>query len=417
MNSSKSIALAVLVVLLGLLAGCGQSTSPAPEGYTPPPQPSPQAGTTVVVQRGTLTETVEARGRVVSANEALLSFELEGVLTEVFADPGDLVSEGDLVAEMDITDRDGRTSDEQIADARYGVTIAQLNLQAAQQEAAIARAEAEVCQRDLDRAAARLSQAQFDYQRASYLVRPDKSPEQESDFTRAQRWALEFASLDYDKAVAACEAQDVEVQYQNVLVSLREQVLAHQQELLTRAENRAQKASLYAPFSGVIISWDTRIGERIEPYEPIGAIADPDVLSIEAWVKEEDIHKVAVGQPVTVMLDVRPGESHTGEVVNIAPEPTVWQGKNVYVVDIEFTDPEAVGAAMRTGADVVIETRRRIDVPLVPTAAIFSEDDHYYVEVVKGGGRVRVEVVPGISDEIHTEILTGLMGGEEVVVP
>ena len=71
----------------------------------------------------------------------------------------------------------------------------------------------------------------------------------------------------------------------------------------------------------------------------------------------------------------------------------------------------------RQGADLVIETRSRLGVPLVPNAALFTEGDSYYVEVVRDGGRAKVEVQVGISDGTSTEILAGLVGGEELVVP
>jgi HlyD family secretion protein len=408
----------LLVLLAGALAACGQAApAPASAGYTPPPQASPQAPATVVVGRGSLIETVEARGRVVSASEALLSFELEGVLTDVHVAPGDHVSEGQVVAEIQSMDREGRTAEQQIADAQHGFTMAQLNLQLVREELAIAEADAALCQQDIARAQTHLRQAQYDYELASYLERPNKEPEEESDFTRAQRWALEYASLDYDRAEATCTSRDAMVRYRQLAVSLAQQSLSHAQELLTRAEERAEQAQLRAPLSGIVISWEKRIGEAVEPYDPIGAVADPDILRLEAWASEENVSKVAPGQPVSVFLDLRPDVIFAAEVVDVATESTVWQGKNVYIVDIEFTDGEGIPATIRTGADVVIETRRRLDVLLVPNAAIYTEGDDRFVEAVRGGGRVKVEVEVGISDGSHTEILAGLGEGEEIVAP
>ncbi len=418
MKMSKIVLTVLSVVVVAAIAGCAQpAPPPSGQGYTPPPQPSPQPGSVVRVERGTISETVEARGRVVAVSEALLSFELEGVLTDVHVAPGDQVSAGDILAEIDIRDYEGRTAEQQIADAEYGVARGQLNLRIAEEEAAIADAGAALCQHDIEKAAARLSKAQFEYQLASYLEQPNKPPEDESDFTRSQRWALEFASLDYDKAVAACEAREAEVQYNAAVVSLRRQDLAHARELLTRVQERAAQAQLYAPFSGIIFSWDKRLGEKIEPYEPIGALADPSILRVEAWVSEDDIQQVSMGQSATVLLDVRPGQTYAGEVADVATDATVWQGKNVYLVDIEFTEPEEIPATIRMGADVLIQARSRVDVLLVPTAAIYSEDERTFVEVVRDGGRAKTEVWMGISDGTHTEILAGLQEGQEVVLP
>lgn len=418
MKVSKIALTTLSIAVLGTLAGCAQpAPPPSGQGYTPPAQPSPQVGSVASVERGTITEEVTVRGRVVAASEALLSFELEGVLVSVEVNPGAQVSEGDTLAEIEIMDWEGRTAEEQIADAQYEVTEAQLDLERAKGEAAIAAAWAEVCRKDTEMAALLLRFAQSDYERVSWGGNPEKPPEEEGDFARGAREALELAAMDYDRGLMACQPRDAEVHYYEALISLREQELTHAQELLTRAQRRAGQTEIYAPFSGIIISWEKRIGERIEPYEPIGAIADPSVLRVEAWVPEEEIHKIALGQSVSVTLDLRPEESCVGQVVDVAFEPTVWQGKNVYLVDIEFTDPKEIPATIRMGADVVIETRTRVDVLLVPTTAIYAEGGHQYVEVVRDGGRIRLEVKVGISNETHTEILAGLEEGEEVVLP
>jgi HlyD family secretion protein len=409
---------ALLVVLIALLTGCGQATpSTAPEEYTPPPRSSPNPGSTITVQRGSIVETVEARRRVVSASEALLSFELEGVLTAVHVNPGDQVAQGDLLAEIQSRDREGRTSNEQIADAQHQVNVAQLNLEAAYNELAMAEADVKVCQEDVARAQTALRRAQYDYQMASYLEQPDKPVEQESDFTRAQRWSLEFSAVDYDRAAAVCKIKEAKVAFQWTQVSLAEQALAHARDLRSRADGRAQQVQLLAPSSGIIISWEKGVGEEVQPFDPIGAVADPSILGLEAWVSEDDVTKVAPGQPVEVFLDLRPDESFQGQVVDVAAESTVWQGRNVYVVDIEFVDGAGVPATIRTGADLVIETRSRVGVPVVPNAALFTESGSYYVEVVRDSGRVKAEVQVGISDGTATEVLAGLVGGEEIVVP
>jgi multidrug efflux pump subunit AcrA (membrane-fusion protein) len=410
--------IAFLVVLVLTLAGCGQATpSTVPEAYTPPPRNSPNPGNTIVVQRSDVVETVEARGRVVSASEALLSFELEGVLSAVHVNPGDQVAQGDVLAEIESRDREGRTSDEQIADAQYGINVAQLDLEAAYNELAMAEADVKVCEEDVARAEAALHKAQYDYEMASYLEEPNKPVEQESDFTRNQRWALEFTSVDYNRAVAVCAIRQAKVAFQWTAVSTAEQALAHARDLRVRAEQRAQQAKLTAPSSGIIISWEKRVGEEVQPFDPIGAVADPSILGLEAWVSEDDVLKVAPGQPVQAILDLRPDETFQGLVVDVASESTIWQGNNVYVVDIEFVDGENVPATIRTGADLFIETRRRLGVALVPNAALFTESNSFYVEVVRDGGRVKVEVQLGITDGTNTEVLSGLVGGEEIVVP
>ena len=415
MRLSKFLLAALTVVAAGALAACGQPAPAAsPQGYTPVARMTPYAGSLVKVQRGTLIETVESRGRVMSSSEALLSFELEGVLTNVRVGPGDKVSEGDPLAEIEIKDAQGRTAEEQIADAEYEVAKAQMYLDLAEWNTAMAAGTAAACQQDVEKAAAALRYAQAQYDRISWNANPDKPPEEEYDPAAGARKALELAGLDYDKAVAGCRSRDAEVKYYQTTVSLEQTDLQQSQALLGRAQRRAALAQLQAPFSGIVISWEKRVGERVEAYEQIGAVADPDLLLVEAWVAEEDIATVSVGQAVKVILDLHPDEPYSAEVVDVDFEPTVWQGKNVYVVDIEFAEPNDIPASIRMGADVAIETRRKADVLVVPAGAIYEDGGRQYVEVVRGNGRVKTEVRVGISDGILTEILAGIAEGEEV---
>jgi RND family efflux transporter MFP subunit len=95
--------LASAVILFG--AGCDILGSAPPPIDTAPPKPTPQpARATAVVKRATIVDAIKVLGRVVSSQEADLSFRNSGRIRDVYAQPGDMVQAGQVLAELDQRD-------------------------------------------------------------------------------------------------------------------------------------------------------------------------------------------------------------------------------------------------------------------------------------------------------------------------
>jgi len=181
-------------------------------------------------------------------------------------------------------------------------------------------------------------------------------------------------------------------------------------------EARLAATKLYVPYSGLIISVDAKPGDSLDPFETIGALADPTELRIEVNVPEADFEQVAVSQTTAIVLDGYPSNIYWGLVTEISFRSTTWQGRKVYPVEIRFERPEEVPAVVRMGAEVSIATRQKKDVLLVPNRAIYREGRSTFVEVISGSSRRKVEVQTGVSDGQFTEIVSGLLEGQKVVI-
>ncbi|CAA9305049.1 MAG: hypothetical protein AVDCRST_MAG77-6011 [uncultured Chloroflexi bacterium] len=103
LHAGTSVLLAGTLVLAG--TGCDPlGTSANPEA-TPAPRATPQpARATVQVRRATIVDAIKVLGRVVSSQEADLSFRNSGRIREVYVQPGDLVQAGQVLAELDQRD-------------------------------------------------------------------------------------------------------------------------------------------------------------------------------------------------------------------------------------------------------------------------------------------------------------------------
>ena len=201
---------------------------------------------------------------------------------------------------------------------------------------------------------------------------------------------------------------------------------------VARAELRVERASAFdelaqeqlastrltAPFPGIIISLDKRSGDRVGSYEAIGAIADPSELWIVATVLEEDVYRIAAGQPVSVWLDAYPDQVYSGTVFQVTTEAIIWQGKSAYEVTVVFDEGQDVPATIRMGADVSVAGRSRDDVLVVPGQAVITIGGQAHVEVVGEDGAVeRVEVETGVSNGTEVEIVAGLRAGQVIRIP
>ena len=337
--------------------------------------------------------------------EAQLAFKMQGWLKTLTVAPGDPVQAGDLLAELDSPSDKGGPLDEAIADAEYLVESKTLDLEQAQATPLTQNyfeAKAKVSQADIARQA-----AQTAYDRISW--RGDAAA------SSPEAMALQAAQANYEVALAAFQAQEAQGKAQDLAIKRLQADVAYAQRQLATAKARLGDAQLKAPFSGLILTVDKRVGDQIVPYEAIGSIADPSQVRVVVTVSEPDMSRLAFGQPVTVTLDGYPTQPLAGVVAGIAAQPNVWQGKSTYEATIQYKDPSVVPAAIQMGADVSIVTRVAKNVLIVPVVAVQAEGEHKYVELVNSPPR-RVEVGTGLSSGDMVEVVWGLAEGDRIAL-
>ena len=208
MRATAAIGRGAGIVLLAgafLLAGTGcDILASAPEA-TPTPgvraTPTPQRAETQV-RRGTIVDAIRVLGRVVSSQEADLSFRNSGRIREVYVQPGDMVTAGQHLAELDQRDLPWN-----LAKARVTVEQARLKLAAAQ-------AKDVVDDSAIDRFAIRaaqigVGQAELNVQRLQAGPLPADVKKAEADVAarQAELDKARFDVLDKEAALTAKQAE------------------------------------------------------------------------------------------------------------------------------------------------------------------------------------------------------------------
>jgi HlyD family secretion protein len=279
--------------------------------------------------------TVFGLGAVEARILSRVGFEVAGTLTEVLADHGDRVA--------------------------AGAPLARLN--AASQEARLARAEAAMLS-----AEAQAARAEAQRERAeALLAQRQATARRRRELANRGVGSLEAAELAETEAVAALA--DLAVNRADAAVARALQAEARAN--LAAERTSLDKHTLRAPYEAIVIARQREAGAAVNPGEPIFTLVAPDSLWALAYVDEGRAGDIALGQPATVTLRSRPGRPVRAEVVRIGLEADrVTEERRVHVRCLACPEMPVIGEQ----AEVVIETGRLPRARLVPENAIHGFD-------------------------------------------
>ncbi|MBI5761776.1 MAG: efflux RND transporter periplasmic adaptor subunit [Planctomycetales bacterium] len=196
-------------------------------------------------------------------------------------------------------------------------------------------------------------------------------------------------------------------------------------------EAEQMKANMFirAPFNGTVISKDAEVGESILPGgmgEASGrgsavTVADLDHMEVECDVKEDYISRVIPGQTTEVAVDAVPKFRYQGRVRKIIPKGDRARATIKVKVEIINVDDRLFPNMGATVYFLPVETSETAKTPerrtFCDSAAIQSDDTIRFVWIADDQDRVRrQDVKAGLERDNRTEILSGLSGGERVVI-
>lgn len=183
---------------------------------------------------------------------------------------------------------------------------------------------------------------------------------------------------------------------------------------LDRAKMNRERATIVAPFAGVVDRITTVVGDRVTAGQEIAQMVDLQNLRIEAAVLEHDLPLIRVGGEAVITSAAIPGQAISGRVAAILPmvDSTTRAGRAF----VRFTSS---GGALRPGmyADVRLEAQRLSERRLVPSRAIIERDGRPLVFVVRDGRAQWTYVQPGRSNGQVTEIQPDSVSGQIPIHP
>lgn len=362
----------------------------------------------------TITEFINANGKIQPETEVKISPDVSGEIIELYVAEGDAVKAGELLCVI---------KPEMYVSA-YNRAEATLN----SSKARLAQSEAQLIERELT------------YNRTKQLY--DKGTIAESDFESAQ---------------AAYKVSQAEVRAAEFSVKSAEASVMEAEEQLT-------KTKIYSPIAGTVAALNIEKGERVVGTSmmvgtEMMVIADLNKMEVQVEVNENDIVKVVKNDTALVEVDAYLGRKFKGIVTEIANSASVSGATadqvtnfdvKVFLLKESYEDliDSTTGnyypfrPGMSATVDILTETRE--NVISVPISAVTTrvkikgggtkevsdnkeknentnvtterEEKQEVVFVVKGDRARKVEVKTGIQDNTSIEILEGLQENDEVVI-
>jgi HlyD family secretion protein len=384
------------LLLLASLAACDRS--PAVTYRTEP------------VTRGPLSEVVSATGEVSAVVSVNVGSQVSGTVAQLYADFNSEVKKGQVLADLD--------------PRLFKAALARA-------EASLAAAEAEV-----EKARADVAEAERQERRTLELAERRLASRAEQETAQAAR------------AAAAAQLRSAQARVQ--------QARAERDTARTNLE----LSRIRSPIDGIVISRSVDVGQTVAAsfQAPILFLIANDLSAMQvlAHVDEADVGRVHRGMTAQFTVDAYPGETFSGRIREVRQAPTTIQNVVTYSAVIDAPNPEK---KLRQGmtAQVTIVSAERDDVIRVPNAALRyrppeggasspgarpsiparaqaatppaggpqraaaragdrprgREAQAFKLE---GGAPVAIQVTVGISDGRHTEVLSGLAEGDQVVV-
>lgn len=381
----------------------------------------------------TITESVNASGKIYPEIEVKVSPDISGEIVELNVIEGDSVKRGNVLARI-------------YADI-YTTQRDQAMAVVSQQQASVENSRAQ-----LPGLKAALDFARLTYDRQKQLL--DEKVISRAEFEQAQN-ALQRAEADYNAALEGIKGGMAGV--------------ASAEASLQRANKDLSRTSVLAPMDGVVSLLHVKKGERVVGNSMMAGtemmrIADMSVMEVRVDVGENDIPKVSLGDSAVVEVDAYNNRKFRGVVTQIASssasasQATASSSNDVtnYMVYIrllpasysDLIDPDRprkfpFRPGMSASADIQTHTRRNVlAVPInavttrekgsdvaaekqdptaeeglqeQPRAGLSNELDEV-VFVIDNTGMVKKHVVKtGIQDINYIEITEGLSEGMEVV--
>ncbi len=101
---------------------------------------------------------------------------------------------------------------------------------------------------------------------------------------------------------------------------------------LATAEKAYRSTTVTAPFSGVVSERPVSAGDVVQPGTPLFTVVDPSSMRLEASVPAEQLSFIRVGVPVVFTVSGYPGREFVGHIIRINPtaDPTTRQVR-IYV--------------------------------------------------------------------------------------
>lgn len=406
-NSWRARLLLALLAVIALIASLAWWMWPSK-----PISPAAAADTSVVVsvqvakaERQAIASQVSAVGTIFPRKQATVSAKVAAQIKQMALLKNQTVKAGEVVVTLEARDLQSQRNE-----ALAALNEARLNARALS-TGTIPQTKAQE-ERTLRDARANLANAKMLYERRQELHQKGGISQKD----------LESAQLALTLAEDEFRLTEQTINLRETTISPNERTLAEARVSQAEARVAALDAQLSytvicAPFDGVITDQYQYEGEFASPGTRLFTIADLSEIIVKVPLADSAVAQLKIGDAATVLPADLPGEQLTGRISLISQG--VDPLNRTVEVWINLKNP---GGRLRAGGavQVMVATQAVNDAVVVPFSAVTldaANSDHGTVMVVDTQSVAHeVKVTVGIRTESHMQILSGLQGGETVII-
>ncbi|SSY71109.1 efflux RND transporter periplasmic adaptor subunit [Alysiella crassa] len=333
------------------------------------------------VKRGKIAQTVSATGELSASQLVDVGAQASGQIRKMYVKIGDVVKQGDLIAQID---NRNQTNELETNQARLETYRAQL-------------ASAEIALRAAERKRARYQALQ-----AEDAISKEELENAEDGFASAQAKIKEIQSAIKQTQIA-----------------------------INTSETDLGYTRIVAPIDGTVVSLVVEEGQTINANQTtptVVQIANLSNMLNKMQIAEGDATKVKAGQNISFTILSEPDTPFTGVLDSIDPGLTTMSQGNyskstdatsnaVYYYARATIPNESGKLAIGMTTQNTIEIASADNVLTVPTVAIKSRENKKFVRVLGDNNQpIEKEIQTGLRDSMNTEVQSGLAEGDKLIM-
>lgn len=348
------------------------------------------------VEKGDLKSNVYISGTVEANDSRNISYMGGGLVDEVYVKAGDRVTADQVLVKIN---SDKLDSELKKLMNELGISKTELN---------------KLKQRGIGDAEAAYKNAQISFENAKNAYESNqslyKSGAISSDELSRSKQQYDVAKLSLDNAQVAYNQAKAQVD-----IKISEQRLQSSNITIADLQKDIEKTVVKTPIAGTVTSVNAKAGEVLPNNGILLTIEDLDKKIVKAYVSENEINRISLGQKVRITGNSIKGKTFEGSVSYIAPGTIRQEGSKNVKVEVKIALNENV-PELRPGFNVNLEivTVERNGVLMVPFEAIGTETDgRKYVNVIegeagkKGSSVKKVYITTGVEGDIAVEVISG----------
>ncbi|MCA9039321.1 MAG: efflux RND transporter periplasmic adaptor subunit [Planctomycetaceae bacterium] len=358
-------------------------------------------------RKGTIRAYIEERAKTRVPEVYEITMPLTGRIKPISLKEGDVVEEGQQVAQMDNADleTDLKGSLAQVEQFVEMIKSIGLTVEAAQEQ--------------INASLAKFEYEQGEYERVSELA--EKNAISQSDLGAAELAQFESRVEHRTDVLTWRSIQAIQAAVQIAKTNSEEEKLKDQRDL-----NRAE---IKTPVSGTVLKRHVSNEKVLQAGEILLELGQMDQLEIEAEVLTQQAVEISIGDLVEIEGPTVGDATITGKVSKIYPQgftkvSSLGVEEQRVLVIIDFDKPIAeiqkelnkkLGIDYRVRVKIITDESR--ETLIVPRTCLFRDvDDHWSLFVIRNDKAIKTNVVTGLMNDFEVEIKEGVKEGDQVIL-